>query len=264
MLFEAYVRTDLVEQRRTDVLAALTWVALLALGAFGAAQLWLAFASVRWARRERARLAAQAARSDEERRRLLARDLHDGVVQDLIGASLLLRGVEDPLRSAGSAGALDVLHQAQTTLRTSIRSLRSSVLSIYPAGLRRAGLRSALTDLAARLQSQGVGVELDLPPDDADLPGPMATAVYRAAVEALRNAALHASPTTVQVGLSVTDADVRLRVRDDGTGFSPDRPPVPGHIGLPALADEVEACGGLLTVASAPGRGTELTMVLPR
>jgi signal transduction histidine kinase len=264
LLLEAYVRTDLVRQRQSDVLAALTWVAVLTLAAFGAAQLWLAFTSVRWARRERTRLAADTARADDDRRRLLARDLHDGVVQDLIGTSLLLRGVEEPLRSAGHRAALSVLAQAQTTLRTSIRGLRSTVITVYPATLRRAGLPAALTDLVAPLQGRGVDVTLDLPDDAASLPEPLETAVHRAAAEALRNAAVHADPTSVELCLEVTDAEVRLRVRDDGAGFDPTTPPVAGHIGLPGLADEVDALGGVLTVASAPGRGTELTLVLPR
>jgi signal transduction histidine kinase len=264
LLFEAYVRTDLVEQRQFDVLASLTWVALLALGAFGAAQLWLVSTVVRWARRERSRMAADSARADDERRRLLARDLHDGVVQDLIGTALLLHDIEEPLRAAGRPSALDVLRQAQTALRTGIRSLRSTVITIYPASLRRAGLPAALSDLAAPLQGRGVTVRLDLPEQDAELPEHVEVAVYRGAAEALRNAALHAAPASVELGLALTEGEVRLRVRDDGAGFDPTRPPVAGHIGLPALADDVDALGGVLTIASAPGRGTEVTVVVPR
>jgi signal transduction histidine kinase len=68
----------------------------------------------------------------------------------------------------------------------------------------------------------------------------------------------------VELGLSTPGGEVRLQVRDDGTGFDPARPPVAGHIGLPALADDVDALGGVLTIASAPGRGTEVTVVVPR
>jgi signal transduction histidine kinase len=263
LLLELYVRADLVQQRQSDVVGALTWVALLSLGAFGAAQLWLASTSVRWARRERARMTAETARADEDRRRQLARDLHDGVVQDLLGTALQLRELEEPLRASGRPGTLDVLRRAEVSLRTGVRSLRSTVITIYPASLRRAGLQAALADLTAPLQARGVVVELDLP-DDPHLPARLETAVHRAAAEALRNAARHADPTRVELHLSVTDHRVRLAVRDDGAGFDPARPPVLGHIGLPALADDVDALGGVLTVASAPGRGTELVLELPR
>jgi signal transduction histidine kinase len=85
--------------------------------------------------------------------------------------------------------------------------------------------------------------------------------------EAIRNARTHASPSSVQVAVSrPADGAVRLVVRDDGSGFSPqarERRGAEGHLGLTLLEAIVAQAGGTLEVRSSPGRGTVVEMELP-
>jgi signal transduction histidine kinase len=106
-----------------------------------------------------------------------------------------------------------------------------------------------------------VTVEL---PDDVEVPAHLEAAVFRAAREAVRNVERSARARSVAVRVAVDPGSVVLEVDDDGVGFDPAAPPRPGHIGLRTLADDADALGGTLTLASAPGRGTTLRLVLPR
>lgn len=263
MLFEAYVRDDILEERQRDILASFSGIGLVALGLFAVLQLWLALVNLRWLQRERARMSRRSAEAVEIQRRQMARDLHDGVVQDLIGATYLINAGTNPLRAAGHPEAAEDLHGAEASVRTSVRSLRSLLIDLYPANLRRSGLRVALLDLIDPVQARGVDVHLDLP-DELDLPEHLEGALYRTAREAVRNAVRDGRAGEVWLGVRLAGEHVVLTVRDDGEGFDPEAPVAAGHLGLLGLADEAEELGGLVEVTSAPGRGTELRLVLPR
>ena len=263
LLVESYVRYDVLQQREREVMASVTGVGLLGLGLFAVSQLWLASANLRWLQRERARLAQHGAEIVEEQRRQMARDLHDGVVQDLVGAAYLVNGGAARLRAVDRADAAEALHGAEVSIRTSIRSLRSLLVDLHPPTLQSSGLRAALTDLVAPLQARGVDVRLDLP-EDLGLPEHLEATLHRAAQEALRNAARNGRATEITVCIRRLADSVELTVRDDGTGFDPTRPLPDGHLGLRGLADEAATLGGMLEVTSAPGRGTSLRLVLPR
>ncbi|MGY1740190.1 MULTISPECIES: sensor histidine kinase [unclassified Blastococcus] len=263
LLFEAYVRYDVLEQRQRDVLASFAGIGLVALGLLAVLQFWLASATLRRLQRERSRMARRTAEAVEEQRRQMARDLHDGVVQDLIGATLLVSAGTGPLRAAGRPDAAEDLRAAEASIRTSVRSLRSLLIDLYPANLRSSGLRAALLDLIDPVRARGVRVHLDLP-DDPELPDHLEAALYRTAREAVRNAVRDGHAGEIWVTVRLADEEVSLAVRDDGDGFDPAAPVAEGHLGLRGLADEAEVLGGVLEVTSAIGRGTELRLVLPR
>jgi signal transduction histidine kinase len=263
LLFEAYVRHDILEARQKDILASFAGIGLLGLGLFAVFQFWLATANLRWLQRERTRMSKRSAEAVEEQRRQVARELHDGVVQDLIGAAFLVNAGTSPLRAAGRPDAAEALHEAEVSIRSSIRSLRSLLIDLYPANLRSSGLRAALLDLVDPVQARGIEVHLDLP-ENLQLPDHLEAALYRTAREAVRNAAGDGHPGELWVTVRLADESVDLTVRDDGGGFDPTAPVAEGHLGLRALADEAEVLGGVLEITSAPGRGTELRLVLPR
>lgn len=263
LLVESYLRLDVLQQRQRDVLISFAAIGLLGLSLFAVSQLWLASANLRWLQRERARLAQHSAEVVDEQRRRMARDLHDGVVQDLIGAAYLVNGGTGPLQAAGRADAAEALRGAESTIRTSIRSLRSLLIDVYPATLRNSGLRAAVLDLVAPLQAREVEVDLDVP-DDLALPEHLEATLYRAAREAVRNAAGSGHAGRLAIAVRGGPDSVELTVWDNGTGFDPTQPLPEGHLGLRGLADEAAGLGGLLEVTSSPGQGTELRLVLPR
>ncbi|WP_177212768.1 sensor histidine kinase [Geodermatophilus ruber] len=199
--------------------------------------------------------------SEAERRRIAA-EVHDGVVQDLTGLTYDL----DAAR-LGAQGSDDTALVTRTAdrVRHSVTELRSLLVDLNPPRLPSAGLAPALKVLAEGLERSGVRVRLDVQDAD-DLPEPVATQLYRCALEALRNVTAHSSASRVQVTVSRADDDATVVVDDDGRGFdevSLAASDANGHLGLRALGDRLQAIGGSLTVASAPGLGTRVEAIVP-
>jgi signal transduction histidine kinase len=196
--------------------------------------------------------------SDRERRRL-AQAVHEGPVQALAGVAWRLsaaaRRAPPPLR--------DELEESASDARRAQRELRSLLVSLHPPNLARVGLQAALSDAAAPLREAGVDVELDLP--EVDLAPEAEALVYRVAEEGLRNAQRHAAAQHVAVQLRRENGKARLRVRDDGRGFTDEelaRREADGHRGIALLRDLAADAGGDLTLQSSPGHGTTMELLL--
>ena len=205
-------------------------------------------------------------RSREEERARLARDLHDGPIQALVGLNLqlgLLLTVDEessPLEQA--------LKAMRTEVRELLAELRQVCAELRPPMLDALGLRAALRALAEEWSAQcGVSVSFDLPPEAAlrSLPGEVTVNLYRVVQEALTNVARHAAARLVTIRLAWENARLILTVQDDGRGFV-----VPatfqslaaqGHFGLAGIQERVKLIGGTLTVESAPGQGTTVCVV---
>jgi signal transduction histidine kinase len=86
---------------------------------------------------------------------------------------------------------------------------------------------------------------------------------YRIAVEAVNNAAKHASADRIEVALATQDGGVRVTVRDDGTGFDTNSEAGPTHYGLRSMSERARAAGGWWRVNSAPGTGTTVEFFVP-
>ena len=182
---------------------------------------------------ERERLLLAAVQASENERRRIARDLHDGVVQDLAGISF-----------AASATARDVADRPEVAkrlealgagVRSSLRALRSLLVEIYPPDLRTEGLGAALDDLLAPATASGVRVTLEVADTDGVREETVAL-VWRVAQEAVRNALRHGRPSTLDVRVERDATGVRLVVADDGTGFDVEGESRDGHLGLRASA----------------------------
>ena len=268
VLFETYFRYSGV----TDVGRRL-WLdfAPIAIGALVLLQLiqlplaWSMARRLDRSQRARERLLAQAIAAGEAERRRIAGDLHDGVVQDLTGLSLHLAAV-----ARGPAVTADDAIEASASIRTSIKSLRSLLVEIYPPNLQEEGLESALGDLLGRLTARGVQTELHVSLDDVALDADTAGLLYRVAQEALRNVVSHADAAHVRIDVDLVDDDghqqVRLVVDDDGRGFDAaavEQRTVEGHVGLRSLGHLAADLGGELQVRSTVGQGTRLAVRLP-
>lgn len=264
LLFEAYYRYGRVSSNGTQLWRNFAPISLGALVALELVQIPLAWSLARRLRqrlREREALLQRTLEASQVERRQIASDLHDGVVQDLAGVAYALSAVS---RQPGTAnGDRGLVEEAAETVRVSMRALRALVVDIYPPNLGEEGIVSALNDLLARAENQGVAGELDTAGLRSQLPDNAAGLVYRAAQEALRNVVKHAGATTVCLRLSTSERAVVLEVTDDGRGFD-DRAPAPdGHVGLKALSGLVADAGGSLVVRSSPGAGTSVVMEVP-
>ena len=213
---------------------------------------------------ERERLLRRAVEATDTERRRIARDLHDGVVQDLAAASFALVGATAQAKARGHAEEAEAMEGGAQALRRGIRSLRTLLVEIYPPSLHRAGLPAALRDLLDPLAGRGIEVKLDLP-DIVEVGDEVAELVFRVAQEAVRNVAEHSAAGTVDVRLAATDT-VTLTVADDGIGFDPATladTPAGGHVGLLLLKDLARTAGGRLEIDASPGRGTRLQLEVP-
>lgn len=264
LLFEAYYRLDDITSRREQILSVFrfnTLAPLVAMTLFAAVMLQLLTRQVRRSGRERERLLRTAIEASDAERRRIARDLHDGVVQDIAGTAFTVSGLaRDP---AVPEASRTLLESASDSLRDGLKSLRSLLAEIHPPDLRAAGLRAALDDLTA--PAAGAGIQASVSVDGVEGADDAAVAlVWRVAQEAVRNATRHSGASTLAVTVRGTADDIVLEVVDDGVGFDPVGLRAPDRFGLRGMRSLVADVGGELEVSSAVGEGTKVRMVVTR
>lgn len=264
VLFETYMSYAQIREQREAVFTMLALLAAAGVALFAVFQLVLGRINLRWVRRQQKALDERSKVVSDRARQRLARDLHDGPVQDLVGASYLVDGALQSIKASQVPQAEQLLVGASESVRGSIHSLRSVMVEVYPRTLHDRGLRAALDDLAQSLRARGLDVQVSVDEQD-DLSSGASEALYRAAQEAVRNVLHHARATSVRVVVD-TDGDYAvLRVTDDGVGMPPGTSESPeGHLGLTSLIDIAADRRGYLETCSAPGQGTQITMKLPR
>ena len=202
-------------------------------------------------RASRARIVA----AQDEARRLIERDLHDGAQQRLVAVLLSVEIARDKVRGAGSDGPADLLDEAIRIQREALADLRRLASGIHPAVLTEGGLRPALRALA---ELAPVDVTLsDLPADR--LPEAVEAAAYFMVSETLANVGKHAGAQHATVQVARTNDNLCIEVSDDGVGGAA---LVTGS-GLCGLADRLAALDGGIDVESPPGGGTRVRAVIP-
>jgi signal transduction histidine kinase len=210
--------------------------------------------------REIRRLEAEARRAEEEERRRIGRELHDEAGQSLLALRLELERIE----RAAPAGLARRLRAARAIAERTVADLRRIIAALSPAVLERLGLEAALRHLAARFQKvHPAEVRLRLA-DVAGTTQDVRQVIYRVTQEALQNVARHSGASRVNLSLREADKHIRLRVSDNGAGFSTEAAGArPMSFGLAGMRERAELLGGRLVVRSAPGRGVAITLDLP-
>ena len=257
VVVEIYAPYELVTQRAAALRSKFVPVMTAALVVLAVAQLLLVlFLSRRLTRSERRHrklLERLIESSDAERRRVSA-EVHDGVVQDLIGISYGLAALAE-----STPERAEPLGEMAASTRAAVTSLRSLLGSIYPVAVPPGGWVAGIDDLVDPLRRLGVDVRLDVEP--VRLSPTEELLILRVAREALRNVAAHARATEVVVRLVDRRGRLMLTVTDNGSGFDPSKSE-DGHIGLRLIHDVIHDAGGRLTIESATDDGTTLTVEL--
>jgi signal transduction histidine kinase len=198
----------------------------------------------------RARIVA----AEDEQRRRIERDLHDGAQQRLVALALELRRAQRELGSDLDPALDELLTASADELQVAVQELRDLAAGIHPPVLTQGGLGVALDALAQRAPLPvTVNAEVER------LPAEIEGAGYFVAAEALANVAKHARASQASITASLLHGSLVIEVTDDGTGGAA----VNGGTGLRGLVDRVEARGGRLSIDSPPGRGTRVVGEIP-
>jgi len=263
VLFEAYFRYSEVEEAGRRAWLRFAPVTLGSLVLLELLQVPLATSLARRLRRtqdQREQLLRSAIEATDAERRRIASDLHDGVVQDLAGVAFSLSAAA----RANHPPSRDEIREAGDQVRDSVRALRSLLVEIYPPNLYEEGLEAALGDLTAKVDARGIVSSLVVDAPVERLATDQTQLVYRAAQEGLRNVVAHAGASQVAVRVNGDDETVVLQVIDNGRGMPESEiEERNGHMGLKTLSGLAASMGATVSLSSAPGRGTVLTLEVP-
>ena len=206
---------------------------------------------------ERSRLSDQLLTAEQDERRRLANELHDGAVQSLSGVALLLDAGLNSIGEGRGEEAQEIITRALERHRATIGQLRSLSFNLEPVVLRDQGFAPAVRALTDQIAlTHGVRVDLDV--DAAELlAGKTQAAVYQIIREALDQAVLRGPPEHLAVTMRETeDGGIETAITDDAPGERRRR-------SLDELAERARTLNGVLTVDQGEGVGTTVRVVLP-
>jgi signal transduction histidine kinase len=198
--------------------------------------------------------AQEAVRAD------IARDLHDGVCQELTGMSIEVATLKDSPGSIQDAPTQDALSKLQDETRAMFDGIRRLSHELHPATLRVMGLASALRAHCAEVEKRhGLEVKLTTEGHFSDLQPDVAVCFFRIAQESLRNGIVHGAARRIAVSLTRVGEQVELTVTDDGWGF--DLEAVRrngGGLGLVSIEERAYAIGGNVEILTGLEKGTTI------
>jgi signal transduction histidine kinase len=222
----------------------------------------LVYCIYRWRLRQ-AELRFAAVLSERGR---IAREIHDGLAQGLVGISVQLELVNRLLSSSVDA-ARSQLEHARGLVKDSLAEARSSIWDLRSQAAETEDLATRLSRMAAtatersepriRVKSKVSGTYRPLPPKAE-------TELLRIAQEAVNNAVRHAKPEHIAIELRFGARELHMTIQDDGCGFDgqphPESSGPEGHFGLAGMRERAAQIGGSLAIDSAPGKGTQVSV----
>lgn len=212
---------------------------------------------------ERVRMLSNEVAAADRERRNIARDLHDGVIQDLAGAGYALEALTTAFEAHADESTRRMLNLSHDAVQRSTQALRTLIFDVAPPDLTSESLSTAIADLAGRLDHRvDVEVEVDL---GTPVGQQTATIVYRAVRECLTNIVKHARAKHARITIRSDASNVYVVAEDDGKGFPADMAERRrnGHLGLTLLAAAIADLGGRLTIDDRGGHGAAVRCRIP-
>jgi PAS domain S-box-containing protein len=259
-LLEAYGSESLAQNDTVEVLSSLTSQAASALEN---AQLYEELSD-----RERAlqELVGKLLGAQEEERRRVAYEVHDGLAQVAVAAHQHLQAFARRYSPESERGRRD-LERILRLVRGTVSDARKIIANLRPTTLDDLGLAATLSLEVERLRGEGYRVDYEENLGKERLPVTAEIALFRVAQEALTNMRKHARAESVRIELRREGDVVYLEVKDYGSGFAPDtasRVSGPGErVGLAGMRERVSLMGGTLVIRSSPGAGTSVAASVP-
>ena len=212
-------------------------------------------------------LTGQLLQSQDEERRRMARDLHDGTAQDLAGISLCLGQVLGPSAPDGN-GTRHLLEEAHSLSRKALQEVRSVSYALHPPMVDQMGLVPALRwYLEGLMKRTNFSIILDAPPEIGALPPEVEGTLFRIVQESMSNIMRHSGADTVKVRLVRDSKAVRINIEDNGHGLeahalSSLETGAPLGVGVAGMGERVRQVGGKLEIRSG-GTGTTVLVSVP-
>jgi PAS domain S-box-containing protein len=202
----------------------------------------------------------------EQERVQIARDLHDGPVQELSGAVFALQVLA--MDSVDPDTKVEI-EKIQASLATQIDELRAYAGELRPPALAHFGLEKAIQSYVETFHEKHPDIQVRFHAHQVGklTPEPMRLAVYRIVQEAMTNIVKHAQATEVDIRFEKDDHRAILEIQDNGVGFEFTLDWLSlvrhGHLGLVGMRERAEAVGGQLSVSSNPGDGVTIRIEIP-
>lgn len=208
------------------------------------------------------RLLRQLLDLHERDRRLIAYEIHDGVIQYLTGALYNLQAFR-PLQAERPDEARDTFDTGLELVQQGIDEARRLITGLRPPILDESGIVAALEFLACETEERG-GVQVEFVHDVQfrRLAAPLESALFRIVQESLTNACRHSQSEKIRVELLQQEDRIRLSVRDWGVGFDPAKVEQ-GRFGLQGIRERARLLDGQVTIETAPDQGTQIGVELP-
>ena len=199
----------------------------------------------------------------EQYRKLVAYEIHDGVVQCLTGALMTLEASVGILGNEVPAAAREGFGRTAELLRDGITEARALMNGLRPEILEDHGLIAAVDHLVreSRRSTQGI-IDLSYRGDFDRLAPPLETTLFRIVQESLANALHHSGSNKVRIALVQEGQRIRVVIEDWGVGFDP-RKVAQNRFGIQGICQRTKVFGGEATIDSAPGKGTRIVVDLP-
>ncbi len=205
---------------------------------------------------------------EEDVRRGLARELHDGPAQMLAAIIMSANFVQQAIAHESIEHAVAELDEMLPVAEKALRQIRTLLFDLRPVILETQGLVPALESYARRLRdAEGMNVVLNAEGEFGRLSHNAEVAVFSIVQEAITNAKKHARASRIDIDVAPEDGELVVVIRDDGVGFNTkdvsDGYDERGSLGMLNMQERAEIVGGSLTVSSQTGQGTTITMRLP-
>lgn len=215
---------------------------------------------------EKKYLGIRVIQAQEEERRRLAREIHDGPAQMMANVVLRSEIVEKVLDRDIERVRVE-LSELKQMVRDSLAEVRQIIFDLRPMELDDLGLAPTLRRYLAKFQDKhGIQTEFVLLGKERRLQGPLEVAIFRSVQEALNNIWKHAEATLATVKLEMNQPEVVVHIHDNGKGFDMKKTRgkrEQGHYGLLGIQERIQLLGGQVEFRSKVGEGTKVIITLP-
>jgi len=204
--------------------------------------------------------------AQEEERKRVAREIHDGPAQSMANVVLRTEIAERLMNVQQVEQAMQELKDLKGMVRQSLADVRKIIFDLRPMALDDLGLFPTLRKYTQEMAKRDdLQIELVLKGRERRLPSGMEVAIFRLVQEALNNVKKHAQATKIGVNVAFTKGHISVIVEDNGVGFSPNevKEKQKNHFGLMGIKERIELLEGECEIDSVKNRGTKLTFNVP-